>query len=81
VKQILTSFHLLSLKKPLSVLLSLMVTVKKFVVTSVTTTFSTLSRQGLQDTADCSPELLDAGDLATTMGLDCCVDEEESLAL
>lgn len=52
--------HLFSLKKPLSVLLSLMVTVKKFMVTSVTVTLSRLVKLGDQCvagswTAGCSP--------------------------
>lgn len=46
-KEIKSSNHLLSLKKPFEVLLSLMVTVRKFVVTSVTKTFSTLPMEGL----------------------------------
>lgn len=43
--------HLLPLKNPLSVLLSLIVTVRKFVVTSVTTSFSRLPRHGFQQSS------------------------------
>lgn len=43
--------HLFSLKKPWSVLLSLMVTVNRFMVTSVTVTRSRLDRLGLHEDA------------------------------
>lgn len=45
------SDHLCSLKKPFRVLLSLMVTVRELVVTSVTRMFSTLPRDGLHLTS------------------------------
>lgn len=63
------AIHLFSLKKPWSVLLSFMVTVKKFEVTSVTTTFSRLVREGLQDSSSGSPKILATGILAMREGL------------
>lgn len=46
-----------------------MVTVKKFEVTSVTTTFSRLVREGLQDSSSGSPRILATGILAMREGL------------
>lgn len=50
-------------------LLSFMVTVKKFEVTSVTTTFSRLVSEGLQDSSSGSPKILATGILAIREGL------------